>query len=176
MVRMYTSPPKFSQLPSAIREDVPVYRLQEDCYFDDTLWLAGAVLETLPDFEPNLAMFPLNKVAYDKKIEFLRIYDEKGEEWSVKEKKAYVQKLPAFLRQWENINGIAKSKRLSLVQAAGTTPPILGAPLAKVNVVQVDMTSMPQVPFEDGTAIGKGNTMDRDMSSAAAVRASLPKA
>lgn len=172
MPRMYTSPPKFSQTPSAIREDVPVYRLREDCFFDDTHWLAGSVLETTEDFEPNVAMFPLNKLAYEKLTAFLAGCDVKGKEWSEKEKKAYVPQLVAFEREWAKINGIAASKRVHLSVAAETKGPILGAPTDKRSVAQVDMTSIPQVPFEDGTAIGKGNTMDKEMNSAKAVRAS----
>lgn len=176
MVRMYTSPPKFSQMPSAIRQDVPVYRLRENCYFDETLWLAGAVLETVPEFPVNLAMFPLNKIAYDKVREFLTEYDVKGREWSEKNNRAFVPQLPTFDREWETINGIAKERRLHLVHAAGISAPILGAPLARATVQAVDMTSIPQVPFEDGTAIGKGNTMDKDMSAAAAVRGTVKSA
>lgn len=176
-MKMYTSPPKFSQMPSVIRQDVPVYRLRENCYFDETLWQAGSVLETIEEFPVNLAMFPLNKMAYDKVREFLADYDAKGKEWSEKEKKAYVPQLESFDREWAQINGIAKDRRLHLVHAAGVSAPILGAPRTKVMVQQVDMTSVPQVPFEDGTAVGKGNTMDKDMSAASAVRGSvsLPK-
>lgn len=176
MARMYTSPPKFSQMPSAIRQDVPVYRLRENCYFDETLWLAGAVLETTPDFPVNLAMFPLNKLAFDKVRDFLTEYDAKGRDWSEKEKKAYVSKLAEFDAEWAQINGIAKEKRLHLVHAAGLSAPILGAPLRKVSVQQVDMTSVPQVPFEDNTAIGKGNTMDKNTNAANAVRGTVASA
>lgn len=176
MPRMYTSPPKFSQMPSVIRQDVPVYRLRENCYFDETLWLEGAVLETLPEFPVNLAMFPLNKMAYDKVREFLTEYDAKGKEWSEKEKKGYVSKLGEFDSEWARINGIAKDRRLHLVHAAGVSAPILGAPLRKSSVQQVDMTSVPQVPFEDGTAVGKGNTMDKNTNAANAVRGSVASA
>lgn len=176
MARMYTTPPKYSQMPNAIRQDVPVYRLRENCYFDETLWLAGAVLETTPDFPVNLAMFPLNKIAYDKVREFLTEYDVKGKLWSEKFGYAFVSKLAEFDQEWQVINGIAKDKRLNLVHAAGISAPILGAPLRSRSVQSVDMTSIPQVPFEDNTAIGKGNTMDKGMSAASAVRGSVSSA
>lgn len=176
MARMYLSPPKFSQMPSAISQDVPVYRLRENCYFDDTLWLAGSVLETTEDFPVNLAMFPLNKIAYDKVRDFLTEYDAKGKDWSEKEKKAYVSKLAEFDNEWATINGIAKERRLHLVHAAGISAPILGAPSQAARVQQVDMTSIPNVPFEDNTAVGKGNTMDKNMSAPNAVRGKVAAA
>lgn len=173
-MRLYTSPPKFSQTPSVIVDDVPVYMLEGDCYFDDTHFLAGAILETSETFIPNEKMFPLNQKAYEYMCAFLSDYDQKGKEFSEKEKKAYVQKLSFFQEKWERMNALAREKRMSLVMALKTAAtPILGAPTTVRSVSQVDMSSQPIVPFEDNTAIGKGNTMDKDMSSAAAVRSSV---
>lgn len=166
MSRMYTSPPKFSQIPSVIREDVPVYMLEENCYFDDTHWLSGAILETTDSFIPNIAMFPLNEFAKEYVVAMLTEYDAKGREWSEKERKAYVPKLPTFLEKWERTNAIAKQRRMSLIMVLKTNQvPILGAPLRERSVTEVDMTSVPQLPYQEDSAIGRGTTMDRDMMS-----------
>lgn len=170
--RLYTSPPKFSQVPSFINSEVPVYRLRDDIFTGDTLFLKGTTLETDEDFEPNLAMFPLNDISLKKYRAFLVEYDKRGEEYAKQEKKAYVAKLPAFEREWLKVNGLSKNKGIHLVHAVDISPSILGAPPTVSKVRAVDMSMIPQVPFEDGTAVGKGNTGDRDMSSAAAVRAS----
>lgn len=170
--RLYTSPPKFSQVPGYIRQDVPIYRLREDIYTEDTLFLKGATLETEDDFEPNIAMFPINEIALEKYRSFLSRCDDLGEVFSKKEKKAYVKKLPAFEREWEKVNNLSKQRGIHLVHAVDISPSILGAPTTKRTVRAVDMSMVPNVPFEDGTAIGKGNTMDMDMSSTAAVRSS----
>lgn len=173
MAKMYTAPPKFSQIPSVIRDDVPVYFLEDSCYFDETHFLAGAILETTPDMVPNLAMFPLNELAKVRKVEFLTAYDEGGKEFQAQTKRAYVKKLPAFLHKWETVNQMAAQKRMHLVMVLKTMQvPILGAPPKPKSVFSVDMTSIPQVPYEDGTAIGKGNTMDK-VSTIDAVRASV---
>ena len=174
MAKMYLSPPKFSQIPSVIAEDVPVYLLEENCYFDETHWLSGAILETTAEFIPNLSMFPLNKLAYDKKMDFLKEYDELGVETQKQTKRAFVKKLPAFLAKWESVNKIAKQRRMSIIMVLKTMQvPILGAPPKTRSVNEVDMTSMPQMPYEDNAAIGKGNTMDKEMSAVSAVRASV---
>lgn len=173
MARMYTSPPKFSQIPSVIRDDVPVYMLEGNCYFDETHFLAGAILETTPEFVPNLEMFPLNKLAYDAKVSFLTEFDAGGMEFQTQTKKAYVKKLPAFTNKWESVNAIAKQKRMSLVMVLKTLQvPILGAAPKPRTVSVVDMTSVPQMPYEENGAVGKGNTSDK-MSAMDAVKQSV---
>lgn len=173
MSQMFTSPPKFSQVPNVIREDVPVYMLEKNCYFDDTLFLAGAILETSLKFIPNASMFPLNQMGYEYMTALLVKYDELGQEWSTKERKAYVKKLPVFQAKWEKMNAIAAQRRMSLIMVLKSSHvPILGAPTKERSVSEVDMTSVPQLPYQDGAAIGKGNTMDQNMSAVNAVRMS----
>lgn len=46
------------------RVDGPVYELLADCFFDDSLWLAGEHIAT--DMTPNHHMHPLNKAAAER--------------------------------------------------------------------------------------------------------------
>jgi hypothetical protein len=173
MARLYSSPPNFSQVPSAIREDRPVYRLRGDIFTDDTLFLKGTTLETDDDYIPNIAMFPVNDLAYKNYVAFLKEYDAKGEEWltiPIKERQGYMReqpKLPAFLNEWKKVHAFAKAKGLHLVHAIDRSPAILGAPrTGKPSVRPVDMSMIGQLPFEDNTAVGKGNTMDKNSVAA----------
>lgn len=172
--RLYTSPPKFSQAPGFIHNEAPIYRLREDIYTDDTQFLRGATLETTDDFEPNLAMFPINEKAVEKYRAFLTMYDERGRAFAKQEKKAYTAKLPAFEKEWEKVNNLSRQRGIHLVHAVDSAPSILGAPHSgERKVKQVDMSMVPNVPFEDGTAVGKGNTADKDMSAPNVVRQSV---
>ncbi len=182
-MKLYATPPKFSQIPAQIREDVPVYRLREDIYTDDTLFLRGATLETTIDYVPNEAMFPVNQLAYDNFVAFLTEYDEKAAKWNkipIDKRSGYFQalpKLPAFLREWEKVNSLATTKRIHLCKAIDIAPSILGAPRnAAPRVTQVDMTNLPVMTTDEMPVIGKGNTQDKDMSAVSAVRNSLPAA
>jgi len=171
--KLYAKPPQHSMVPSSIASDIPVYRLRDDIFTGDTLFLKGSTLETDDDFEPNLAMFPLNELALKKYRQFLKEFDEKGYEFSQKEKKAYVAKLPAFEHEWEKVNNYSRTKRIHLVHAIDMAPAILGAPSGRARVRSVDMSSIPNIPHEDDTAVGKGNTQDKEMSSVSAVRSSI---
>ena len=182
-MKLYATPPRFSQIPMQIREDVPVYRLREDIFTDDTLFLKGATLETTLDYVPNEAMFPVNQLAYDSYVAFLTEYDRKGAAWNKlpsDKRSGFFQalpKLPAFQREWEKVNNLATTKRIHLCKAIDMAPSILGAPRTQApKVTQVDMTNMPVMTDSDLPVIGKGNTLDKDVSSVAAVKASLPSA
>ncbi len=182
-MRLYATPPKFSQIPMQIREDVPVYRLRDDIYTDDTLFLKGATLETTIDYVPNEAMFPVNQLAYDNYVAFLTEYDKKAANWNklpVDKRSGFFQalpKLPAFLREWEKVNNLAQTKRIHLCKAIDMAPSILGAPrTALPRVTQVEMSNVPVMTGDDMPVIGKGNTLDKDMSAVNAVRNSLPAA
>lgn len=182
-MKMYATPPKFSQIPMQIREDLPVYRLRDSIYVDDTFFEKGATIETTVDFVPNDAMFPVNKMAYDNMVAFLTEYDEKAKAWhklKPDQRSGFFQalpKLPAFLREWEKVNSLAHTKRIHLCKAIDLAPSILGAPRTEApRVVQVEMSNMPVSAEMDIPVVGKGNTMDKDLSSAAAVRNSLPAA
>ncbi len=85
-------------------------------------------------------------------------------------------KLPAFEKEWIKVNNLAKTRRMHLCHAVDSSPSILGAPSQGApKVRKVDMSAVPVIPYQENTAVGKGNTADRDMSSSfAAVRASLP--
>ena len=182
-MKMYTTPPKFSQIPQFIREDVPVYRLRESIYVDDTLMEAGSTVETSIEYVPNEHMFPVNQLAYDNYVKFLTENDkelEKFKKIARKDLGGYMitqPLLPRFLREWEKVNQIAKSKRLHLCKAIDLAPAILGAPRTEApKVTKVEMSNMPMMTDVDVPVIGKGNTADKDMSSASAVRNSLPAA
>lgn len=169
MTRLYTSPPKFSQIPSFIRQDVPVYRLRGDIYVDDTHFLKGSTIETDIEYIPNLQMFPVNELALKNYREFLKLYDELGREWDaipIKDRQGYMRelpKLPAFEKEWKKVNQLANGRGIHLVHAIDQSPSILGAPrTGKPSVRAVDTSMIGQIPFEDNTAIGKGNTADKE--------------
>ena len=150
--RLYASPPQFAQSPSFIRQDVPVYRLRGACYFQDRFLDAGTVISASGGLSPNLDMFPLNKLAYDKVVEFLTQYDEGGEKWAKAENKAFVKKLPAFLAEWENINRIARERGIPLERAAAMPVPIMvKAPEAALFQV-ADMSIASNIPVDIGAA------------------------
>lgn len=171
MPRLYTSPPKFSALPSFIRQDVPVYRLRGDIYVDDTHFLKGSTIETDIDYVPNIHMFPVNDLALKNYREFLKFCDDLGKEWlkiPVKDRQGYMRelpKLPAFEKEWQKVNQLAQAKGIHLVHAIDQSPSILGAPrTSKPSVRAVDTSMIGQIPFEDNTAVGKGNTADKETS------------
>lgn len=183
MPKLYTSPPKFSEIPSYIRQDVPLYRLRGDIYVDDTLFLSGSTIETDEEYIPNKHMFPINDLALVNYRAFLKKQDDEAKAWfklPVKDRPGFMQiqpQLPAFEREWEKVNNLSRAKGIHLIHAIDQAPSILGAPRNKApSVRKVDMSMVPQVPFEDGTAIGKGNTVDMNMDAPNAVRASLPVA
>lgn len=169
MTRLYTSPPKFSQVPSFIRADVPVYRLREDIYVDDTHFLKGSTIETDIDYVPSLAMFPVNDLALSNYRDFLKYCDDLGKEWHklpMKERQGYMRwrpKLAAFEKEWIKVNNLAKAKGLHIVHAIDQSPSILGAARTSApSIRRVDTSMIGQIPFEDNTAIGKGNTGDKE--------------
>src|ERR1019366_6836490 len=162
MTRMYSTPPKFSQMPSYIREDVPVYRLRGDIFVDNTLMLRGTTIETDSDYVPNEHMFPINDLALLAYEDFLAKCDKLGEKFEkmpLDKRNGYLQvlpKLPAFKKEWEKVNRMAKQRGIHICHAVDSAPSILGAPPeGPPKVRKVDMTSIPQMPFEDNTAIGK---------------------
>lgn len=173
MAKLYLKPPSFSQVPAFIRQDVPVYRLRADIYTDDTLFLKGSTLETEPDYIPNLAMFPVNDMALKIYRAFLKEYDEKGKEWEtipLKDRQGYLRelpKLPAFEQEWIKVNQLAKSRGIHICHAIDQSPAILGAPrTGKPSVRPVDMSSVGQIPYEEQSVVGKGNTMDKNSVAA----------
>jgi hypothetical protein len=179
MAGLYRTPPQFRQAPTFIREDIPVYRLREDIYTSDTLFLKGSTIEADDDYEPNIAMFPINEMALVKYRNMLAARDKLGALWHkipLKERQGYLQelpRLPAFEREWEKVNNLAKTKGIHICYAVDQSPSILGAvPTGAPKVRSVDMSSIATIPYADNTAIGKGNTADKEMSAPAAVRAS----
>ena len=116
-------------------------------------------------------MFPVNALALKCYRAFLKEYDVKGEEWltiPIKERQGYMRelpKLPAFEKEWQKVNSWAKAKGSHICHAIDQSPSILGAPrVGKPSVRPVDMSMIGQIPFEDNTAIGKGNTADKETS------------
>lgn len=181
-MRLYAQPPKFSQIPAYIPEDVPVYRLRGDIFTDDTLFLKGATITTTLDYVPNEHMFPINQLAFENYVKFLEEHDNKAKAWykiPADKRSGFFQaqpKLPAFMREWEKVNNLAKTKHLHLCKAVDLAPSILGAPRTEApKVVEIELINQP-VATDEIPVIGKGNTMDKDLSSAAAVRNSLPAA
>lgn len=182
MTKLYTSPPRFSQVPDVIREDVPIYRLRTDIFVDDTLLNRGSTIETDMDYIPCEGMFPLNDLALEAYRAFLTECDKLGkkrEALPIDKRNGFLQvlpKLPAFEREWLKVNNLAKNRRMHLCHAVDSSPSILGAPAQGApKVRKVDMSSVPTLPYVDNTVIGKGNTADKDMLSAfSAVQTSLP--
>lgn len=151
--KLYAAPPQFAQSPSFIRQDVPVYRLRSACYFQDRFLEGGTVINATGHFEPNLEMFPLNKLAYESVVKFLKRYDEGGEEWSKETKKAFVQKLPAFKAEWENLNAIARQRGIPLERAAAMPVPIMVKPPEEALFQVADMSIASNIPVEVGAPV-----------------------
>lgn len=151
--KLYAAPPQFAQSPSFIRQDVPVYRLRSACYFQDRFLEGGIVINTTGHFEPNLEMFPLNKLAYGQVVKFLKRYDEGGAEWSVATKKAFVPKLPAFKNEWENLNRIARERGIPLERAAAMPVPIMVKPPEPALFQVADMSIASNIPVDVGAPV-----------------------
>lgn len=178
MAKLYTSPPKFSQMPTFIRDDMPVYRLRDDIYTDDTYFSKGSTIEADEDYEPNIAMFPVNEKAFVIYRDMLKAYDAKGEEYNslpLDQRRGYMQhipKLPAFEKEWKKVNNLAKVKGLHICQAVDQAPAILGAPVTKAPKVRsVDMSNVSQAVYESAPII-QGNKSTKN-NSVAAVQAAV---
>lgn len=177
MAKLYTSPPKFSQLPTYIRQDVPVYRLREDIYTDDTLFPKGSTIEADEDYEPSLAMFPVNEMALGIYRSLLKKLDGKGRDYdklNMDQRRGYLQwipKLPEFEKEWEKVNDLAKTRGLHICQAIDKSPSILGAPrTGKPRVRSVDMNNIPLLSMEDVPVV-QGNKASIVESSVTDVQA-----
>ncbi len=151
--KLYAAPPQFSKTPTFIRQDMPVYRLKTACYFQDRFLEPGTVISLRPSAQPNIEMFPLNKLAYEDFIIFLEIFDEGGRKWQEKTGMAYVPKLPQFHNEWKRVNEIAAEKGISLERAAALPAPIMVAKPQEAMFSLVDMTVATQTPVEVGAAV-----------------------
>ena len=151
--KLYASPPQFAKTPTFIRQDKPVYRLKSACYFQDRFLDAGTVISLNPSVQPNIEMFPLNKLAYDDFVLFLEIFDEGGKKWQEKTNMAYVQKLPAFLEEWKRVNEMAVERGISLERAAALPAPIMVKKPTEAMFNLVDMTIATQVPVDVGAPV-----------------------
>ncbi len=148
--KLFAAPPQFSQTPSYIRQDVPVYRLRSACYFQDRFIDGGTVINATGHFEPNLEMFPLNQLAYDKVVKMLKQYDEGGAEWEKATKKAYVPKLPAFKDEWANLNALARQKGIPLERAAAMPVAIMVRAPEPAQFQIADTSIASNIPVEVG--------------------------
>lgn len=185
MAKLYLSPPKHSQIPTFITEEVPVYRLRGDIFTDDTLFEKGTTLEADEDFVPNEQMFPVNAIAHKIFRAYLKDLDDRALAWNdipMKERSGYMRwipRLPAFDKEWEKINSLAKAKRIHICQAVDQSPSILGAPRTSAPKVRaVDMTSIPQMVLDESSTIIQGNKAKagrpRKNTNVAEVQAAVP--
>lgn len=149
--RLFAAPPQYTRAPRYVREDVPVWFLRGACYFQERFLIPGTVINAVnPKMQPNLEMFPLNKLAYDKYAAFLKEYDIGGDIWAKSEKKAYTPKYPAFLAEWKNLNLAARREGISLAQAVGRPTPIMVKP------PQEPMFEVAAAKFETNVAMDIG--------------------
>ena len=74
-----------------VKQDRPAYGVGGKGFFDDKdkMWHPGTALYF--DGEPNLDLYPLNKLAHNRMQEFLDKLDLLGEEKAKKEKRAYIK-------------------------------------------------------------------------------------
>lgn len=82
-----TPPKPYVQL--RVKEDKPAYGVTGKGFYDEycKFWNPGQALYF--DGEPNLDLIPLNKLAYDKMVEFWDKLDALGERKAKKEGKAH---------------------------------------------------------------------------------------
>lgn len=152
--RLYAAPPQYTRAPRYVRGDVPVYFLRGACYFQERFLEPGKVINAVnPKMQPNLEMFPLNKLAYDRFVTFLKEYDIGGGEWSVATKKAYTPKLPEFLHEWKVLNAAARREGISLAMAVGRPTPVM------VKAPQEPMFEIAAAEFESSTAMDVGESI-----------------
>lgn len=90
------SPPKV-HAPLRVKADKPAYGVGGKGFYDDKdkFWNVGQALYF--DGEPNLDLTPLNKVAYDKMMEFMDKLDALGERAAKKNGKTYI---PLARQEW----------------------------------------------------------------------------
>ncbi|MGB9154423.1 MAG: hypothetical protein WCD70_15205 [Alphaproteobacteria bacterium] len=151
--KLYAAPPQFAKTATHIRQDMPVYRLNSACYFQDRFLEPGTVISLRSSAQPNIEMFPLNKLAYDDFVIFLEIQDDGGKKWQDKTGMAYIPKLPQFLNQWKRVNAIAAEKGISLERAAAMPAPIMVATPKEPMFSLVDTTIATQMPIEVGASV-----------------------
>lgn len=82
--------PRKYNAPLKVKQDKPAYGVAGKGFFDDKdiLWNPGQALYF--EGEPNLDLFPLNKLAWEKMQEFLNKLDSCGLKKAKKEGKEYV--------------------------------------------------------------------------------------
>lgn len=83
------SPPK-QHVPMRVRQDRPAWGVSGKGFFDDKdkLWQPGQALYF--DGEPNNDLVPLNKLAFEKKQQFLDKIDDLGFKAAKKQNREYV--------------------------------------------------------------------------------------
>lgn len=102
-----------------VKQDRPAYAVINDGFFDqnDKFWQPNQMLYY--DDEPNLNLYPLNKLANDKVNTFLTKLNELGEEMARKNKKRFT---PYQIKDWteseeielpqvENVMGMPKTSK-----------------------------------------------------------------
>lgn len=152
MARLSPVPPS---APAAIviPQDRPVYRIKSGKFFgpDDHLYEEGAVIAWTQ--EPNLEMEPLNQMAEENMVKYLKKLDKYGREVAEKTGKNYTSLADAHAnaydlakqesKPFEHLNGkkqvpLMGAKKqvdsIEKVELSGKSAPLLSEPKSKVTL------------------------------------------
>ncbi|MFA7278761.1 MAG: hypothetical protein WC100_01590 [Sterolibacterium sp.] len=143
MSKLFSQPPVSSFRPTVIPDDVPVYRIKEGKFYaDDYLFDEGSIV--VWEEEPNLEMEPLNEMAHDNMIEYLRKLDELGKEAAKAAGKQWISYESAFA----NSMALAKEdgKRVTLLNGKAEVPLMGGQRRGPAKARQIELDTTPQQP------------------------------
>lgn len=139
MTRLSPVPPKAQNF--VIPQDRPVYRIKEGKFFgpDDTLYEEGSVIVWKD--KPNTEMEPLNELAQENMLAYLKELDEAGREVAKKTGKTWTSLADAH----ENAYALAQQESKSFeVLNAPKQKPLMGAKKELGGVIEkVDITNTP---------------------------------
>ena len=134
MARLSPVPPQ-PQAPIVIPQDRPVYRIKGGKFFgpDDHLYEEGAIVAWKD--EPNLEMEPLNALAQEKMVAFLKKLDKHGREVAEKTGKAYTSLADAHANAYD----LAKQEQKPFEALnVKKTIPLMGAKKKLDSIEEVD--------------------------------------
>ncbi len=142
-MRLSPVPPRAQAAP-VIPQDVPVYRVLDEkgFYADDTLYGQGTIL-MWPD-APNPNLEPMNGMAEEIMIEYLKGLDDEGRKVAQRDKKSHVSQLDAYMKRKQAAEYTATASRV--IGAAPQTP-LMRAERGEPKARKIDMDGPQPAPI-----------------------------
>lgn len=140
-MQLFTAPPVKNFQPTVIPDDVPVYRIKDGKFFaDDELYEPGSIVVWADT--PNLEMEPLNALALENMLAYLKLLDQKGMEVARATNTSYVSYEDAFTNSYKLAQ--QDGKKAILLNGREKVPLMGGKPRRNRRSQKIELADTPQ--------------------------------